>query len=745
MRAPNDLTTLTADQTSGFFTASAGFNFAAGTAASTSYSRLGTATTTHNSHLSTSQDLLISGDVEIDGSFFADAGLFGINGEFQGTASGSYGLFGGLQVAGFSSASYSRFGTATTGHSLSAAQDLLISGLLEVDGNAFLDGKASVSGNFQTSGRFIADTAASHSFTGDLTISKEFVSSGTASNSFAGSLLISKGLDANSYQGGGLTACATDGKVLRFNSGQFSCGTLADNDIPDAITASNYLLLSGGTLTGNLFGINAEFQGTASASYGLFGALQVGAFSSVSYSRFGSSTTGHSNYMASANDLLVSGDFETIGSVSLGNNSVTVTAGGNVGIGTTSPGAKLQVSGPGVVNFESSSPQLKVVNADSSQNLAIQLDNSSVSGGRKYSLISSDGGQFRIRDNTAVEDRIAIGSDGAATFTSSKGYASNGAATWTFNSTNTTDRGIEIQESGTAHAKLRVDSSDNFSIEALTGSLALTGAGSGIVSVTITNTTTATAANMVIESNILKRSTSSARYKTNIEPMTDWRWLLDVQPVTFNPKTDPDGRKYGGLIAEEIAEEGPTNDAGYPLFAGLDELGRPDDVAYPHLVAPIIVGLQEHEARIASLSFRIDQLEQANVTVSSTGFPGLGSILDSVRAMLSDGSLALVKAVEGVFAKLTTDELEVKTAATFHQAVTVQQGITIIDQGDGQPYCFTMLYGSPTTIPGACSTPTATPPPTLEPEPTPSDTPTPEPDPEPTPEPTATPEPTPSE
>ena len=65
--------------------------------------------------------------------------------EVQGTASASYLLAGNtLQVAGFSSASYSRFGTATaTDSSLDAANDLLISGSLEVDGTFRVDGNAS--------------------------------------------------------------------------------------------------------------------------------------------------------------------------------------------------------------------------------------------------------------------------------------------------------------------------------------------------------------------------------------------------------------------------------------------------------------------------------------------------------------------------------------------------------------------------------------------------------------------------
>ncbi|MCC6404975.1 MAG: hypothetical protein IT405_01135, partial [Candidatus Yanofskybacteria bacterium] len=73
--------------------------------------------------------------------------------EVQGTASASHLLTtGGLQVAGGASVSYSRFGTATTGHSLVASSDLLLSGLLEVDGNAFFDGSASISSNLEITG-----------------------------------------------------------------------------------------------------------------------------------------------------------------------------------------------------------------------------------------------------------------------------------------------------------------------------------------------------------------------------------------------------------------------------------------------------------------------------------------------------------------------------------------------------------------------------------------------------------------
>ncbi|MDP3730945.1 MAG: helix-turn-helix domain-containing protein, partial [bacterium] len=101
---------LTLDQGSGLLTASSGFNFAlGGSTATVSYSRLGTNTTTYSSDLSKFNDLLISGNLEVDLKSYFDA-----PGEFQGTASASYLLTGNtLQVGGFSSAAYSRFGTAT--------------------------------------------------------------------------------------------------------------------------------------------------------------------------------------------------------------------------------------------------------------------------------------------------------------------------------------------------------------------------------------------------------------------------------------------------------------------------------------------------------------------------------------------------------------------------------------------------------------------------------------------------------
>ncbi len=176
-----------------FFTTNtlqAGGTFAA---ASVAYSRFGSGTTGYTGDVDAANDLLVTGALEVDGNAFFD-GKIGVGGatntkfEVQGTASASYFLTGNtIQVAGFSSVAYSRFGTGTTGYTgdVDAANDLLITGALEVDGNVFFDGKASVSGNFQTAGRIRAGTA-SHSFTGDFSVSSNLLIGGTTASNSSG-------------------------------------------------------------------------------------------------------------------------------------------------------------------------------------------------------------------------------------------------------------------------------------------------------------------------------------------------------------------------------------------------------------------------------------------------------------------------------------------------------------------------------------------------------------------------------
>jgi len=181
--------------------------------ASAAYSRFGTNTATA-SDIATTNDLLISGNLEVDLKSYFDSPA-----EVQGTASASYFLTGNtIQVGGFASAAYSRFGTATTNRGLSATNDLLISGYLEVDSSASFDGgfelttfaSVSMNGasnfniNLQSTGDFILQDNGSTFFTlsdtGTLTM--------TGASTFSGGVSVSTNFEVTGDNRFGINAGA---------------------------------------------------------------------------------------------------------------------------------------------------------------------------------------------------------------------------------------------------------------------------------------------------------------------------------------------------------------------------------------------------------------------------------------------------------------------------------------------------------------------------------------------------------
>jgi hypothetical protein len=109
------------------------------------------------------------------------------------------------------------------------------------------------------------------------------------------------------------------------------------------------------------------------------------------------------------------------------------------------------------------------------------------------------------------------------------------------------------------------------------------------------NSTTASAANMVVLSNgIVQRSTSSLKYKTDVQnAVHGLAELMTLRPVTY--KGNNDGEKvFGGLIAEEV------HDAGLSEFVVYDADGNPDALAYANMVALLIKAIQELKLQLDS-------------------------------------------------------------------------------------------------------------------------------------------------
>jgi hypothetical protein len=126
--------------------------------------------------------------------------------------------------------------------------------------------------------------------------------------------------------------------------------------------------------------------------------------------------------------------------------------------------------------------------------------------------------------------------------------------------------------------------------------------------------TTATAANVAVLSNgLLARSTSSARYKKDVETANDSfsaAAVLGVRPVWFRSTSEEDRSDWShwGFIAEEVAEIDPRL-----VQWGPDENGglRPEGVQYDRFVPHLCAMIQKQQAQIAGLSAKVAALEAA--------------------------------------------------------------------------------------------------------------------------------------
>jgi hypothetical protein len=131
----------------------------------------------------------------------------------------------------------------------------------------------------------------------------------------------------------------------------------------------------------------------------------------------------------------------------------------------------------------------------------------------------------------------------------------------------------------------------------------------------IDHTTTASAANCFIAVNgLIQRSTSSQRYKTDIEDVTvDLDAVLRLRPRTWRDKAevvaDPGTTNWHiGFIAEELDELGLT------AFVEYDEHARPEGIAYDRLSVALIDVIKHQDARLRAIESRLTALDGIETT-----------------------------------------------------------------------------------------------------------------------------------
>ena len=120
--------------------------------------------------------------------------------------------------------------------------------------------------------------------------------------------------------------------------------------------------------------------------------------------------------------------------------------------------------------------------------------------------------------------------------------------------------------------------------------------------------TTGSSANAHISSSTgrLQRTTSSARYKENIQDYDKGiEAIKSLRPVSFQTINEDDDKTYAGFIAEEV------HDAELTEFVDYNKEGQPDALHYANMTAVLTKALQEALTKIESLEARVEALENA--------------------------------------------------------------------------------------------------------------------------------------
>lgn len=123
-----------------------------------------------------------------------------------------------------------------------------------------------------------------------------------------------------------------------------------------------------------------------------------------------------------------------------------------------------------------------------------------------------------------------------------------------------------------------------------------------LVCLAVYNTTTASAANVFVDAGgILYRSTSSLKYKTNVQDYARGLGdLMKLRPVTYGGLSEADaGKTFAGFIAEEVHEAGLTE---YVVY---DDKNEPDALQYGQMIALAVKAIQDLKAKVDELESRL--------------------------------------------------------------------------------------------------------------------------------------------
>lgn len=266
----------------------------------------------------------------------------------------------------------------------------------------------------------------------------------------------------------------------------------------------------------------------------------------------------------------------------------------------------------------SSSDEPVIINRTTATNYSIQMKTANVlrgyiGAGTGYPLIISNASATTAMTVTdlgtlTLQGNLALGAaTGAATIDINGGNVASirmysaGASRWTFGYAAGSGTGNDFQWYNYGLSITAMDLNYTNSNLTVQGTIRPAGA-----------TTTASAANAFMDSgngNALIRSTSSRRYKTDIEPLDPAyaNRVLDLTPVWYRSTSSVDnaGWSWFGLIAEDVAKIEPR------LVHWTPEEDKliPDGVQYDRLSVLLLDVVKQMRAEISALKAEIQALK----------------------------------------------------------------------------------------------------------------------------------------
>jgi len=264
--------------------------------------------------------------------------------------------------------------------------------------------------------------------------------------------------------------------------------------------------------------------------------------------------------------------------------AITIDTSQNVGIGTSSPNSKLQVSGTAEIDGKltiSPSANTTVLDIENPGNRSWFLDTSG-NNLTWYSNYDSHTNPILAMASNSSGGNVLVGTTTAlGKFTLKSSGNTSGTNTLSISNSSGTEL-FYIRDDGAMRTGQGSQSPYNY--------------------------TAAVSANAFINTDgTLLRATSSLKYKKNVQDalygLSD---VLKLRPVTYQGLSAVDGDKfYGGLIAEEVDKIGLTQ------FVQYAEDGTPDALAYGNMVSLLTAAIQEQQTIINDLKARIETLEGA--------------------------------------------------------------------------------------------------------------------------------------